>query len=562
MAVVLNQHVVDGHLLKWLTAAGLAWLEHNHEHVNQLNVFPVPDGDTGKNMLQTMRSAYAEIAVMQEGHVGIVGAAIARGALLGAHGNSGVILSQLWHGFAEVLRGSEFFDAALFARAVVNAVEAAYRAVTTPVEGTILTVAREAADSAARAVEQNGVTDLSELLELMVSAARGALERTPEMLPVLKKAGVVDSGGQGLLYILEGMLRLTRGQDVMSMNGSVGLVHDRHVSDALEPADERGYGYDVQFLMRGEGMDVAAVRAAIDAMGWSALVVGSSQLIKVHVHVHDPGEPLSYAVRLGAALEDVVVEDMQAQYQRYIAKRAAAETAEAYEQDSVLVSADEIAVIPVVSGAGMCRLFTCDLRAARVINGGQTMNPSTQDFLDAIAALPNERVILLPNNKNVVMAAQQAAALAKGRSVRVVPSLTLPQGISAMVAYSNVSSAADLDSAVRTMTEALEFVTSCEITTATRDVEFDGLVVRRGQYIGLLNGALAAAGDDLTALALDLLRQAGAEERELITLYYGDGLSRDNAETLVEHLTTHFSAQDFEIVQGDQPLYPYIISLE
>jgi len=559
MAVVLNQHVVDGHLLKWLTAAGLAWLEHNHEHVNRLNVFPVPDGDTGKNMLQTMRSAYAEIAVMQEGHVGIVGAAIAQGALLGARGNSGVILSQLWYGFAEALRGSEFFDAALFAHAVTNAVEAAYRAVTTPVEGTILTVAREAADSAARAVEENGITDLSELLEIMVSAARSALARTPEMLPVLKKAGVVDSGGQGLLYILEGMLRLTQGQDVMSMNGSIGLVHDHHLSDALEPADERGYGYDVQFLMRGEGMDVAAVRAAIDAMGWSTLVVGSSQLIKVHVHVHDPGEPLSYAVRLGAALEDVVVEDMQAQYQRYIAERATAET---HEQDNVLVGADEIAVIPVVSGAGMRRLFTRDLRAACVVNGGQTMNPSTQDFLDAIAALPNERVILLPNNKNVVMAAQQAAALAKGRSVRVVPSLTLPQGISAMVAYSNVSSAADLDSAVRTMTEALEFVTSCEVTTATRDVEFDGLVVRRGQYIGLLNGTLAAAGDDLTALVFDLLRQAGAGERELITLYYGDGLSRDSAETLVEHLTAHFSAQDFEIVQGDQPLYPYIISLE
>ena len=272
MAVVLNQHVVDGHLLKWLTAAGLAWLEHNHEHVNRLNVFPVPDGDTGKNMLQTMRSAYAEIAVMQEGHVGIVGAAIAQGALLGARGNSGVILSQLWYGFAEALRGSEFFDAALFAHAVTNAVEAAYRAVTTPVEGTILTVAREAADSAARAVGENGITDLSELLEIMVSAARSALARTPEMLPVLKKAGVVDSGGQGLLYILEGMLRLTQGQDVMSMNGSIGLVHDHHLSDALEPADERGYGYDVQFLMRGAGMDVAAVRAAIDAMGWSTPV--------------------------------------------------------------------------------------------------------------------------------------------------------------------------------------------------------------------------------------------------------------------------------------------------
>lgn len=562
MAVVLNQHVVDGYLFKWLTAAGLAWLERNCEHVNQLNVFPVPDGDTGRNMLQTMRSAYTEIAAMQEGHVGVVGTAIAQGALLGARGNSGVILSQLWYGFAETLRGHEFFDAALFARAVVNAVDAAYRAVTAPVEGTILTVAREAAEAAAKAVMQDGLTDLSALLEKMVSAASNALARTPDMLPVLKKAGVVDAGGQGLLYMLEGMLRLTRGQDVTSVNGAAGLTRDRQVSDTLEPADERGYGYDVQFLMRGEGLDVAAVRTAIEAMGWSALVVGSSQLIKVHVHVHDPGEPLSYAVRLGATLEDVVVEDMQAQYRQYMAERAAVALDESQEQDDSVVGADEIAVIPVVSGAGMCRLFTRELHAARVVSGGQTMNPSPQDFLDAIAALPNERVILLPNNKNVVLAAQQAAALAEGRTVRVVPSLTLPQGISAMVAYSNVSATADLDTVVRTMTEALEFVTSCEVTTATRDVEFDGLVVRRGQYIGLLNGTLAAASDDLTTLVLDLLRRAGAEERELITLYYGDGLCRDSAEALAKALSVHFSAQDVEIVQGDQPLYPYIISLE
>jgi DAK2 domain fusion protein YloV len=559
MSVVLNQHVVDGHLLKWLTAAGVAWLEHNHERVNQLNVFPVPDGDTGKNMLQTMRSAYAEIAVMQEPHVGIVGMAIAQGALLGARGNSGVILSQLWRGFADTLRGSEMFDALLFTHAVTNAVDAAYRAVTTPVEGTILTVAREAAAAAVRAVNEDKVTDLSEVLEIMVNAGSDALARTPDLLPVLKKAGVVDSGGQGLLYILEGMLRLTRGEDVLSMNGSSNPEHSRQPVADLEPDDERGYGYDVQFLMRGQGMDVSAVRAAIEAMGWSALVVGSSQLIKVHVHVHNPGQPLSYAIGLGVALEDVVVENMQAQYQQYMAERTAG--ALDITEDS-LVSADEIAIVPVVSGTGIRRLFTHDLRAARVVNGGQTMNPSTQDFLDIITSLPNERIILLPNNKNVLMAAQQAAALARDKAVRVVPSFTMPQGISAMVAYSSATAATDIDVLARSMTSALEFVTSCEVTIATRDVEFDGLTVRRGQYIGLLNGSLAAANDDLADLVRDLLVCAGAAERELVTLYYGDGLTRSRVETLVEQLAAEFSDQDFEIVQGDQPLYPYIISLE
>ena len=559
MAVVLNQHVVDGHLLKWLTAAGVAWLERNHERVNQLNVFPVPDGDTGKNMLQTMRSAYAEIAVMQEPHVGIVGMAIAQGALLGARGNSGVILSQLWHGFAETLRGCEMFDALVFTHAVTNAVDAAYRAVTAPVEGTILTVAREAAAAAVRAVDEDGVIDLTELLEIMVAAGGDALARTPDLLPVLKKAGVVDSGGQGLLYILEGMLRLTRGEDVLSLNGASKLEHSRQQAAELEPEDERGYGYDVQFLMRGEGLNVDAVRAAIDAMGWSTLVVGSSQLIKVHVHVHNPGEPLSYAISLGVALEDVVVENMQAQYQEYMAERTAG--ALDITEDS-LVSDDEIAIIPVVSGAGIRRLFMRDLRAARVVNGGQTMNPSTQDFLDVIASLTNNRIILLPNNKNVVMAAQQAAALARGKAVRVVPSFTIPQGISAMVAYSHVTAAADIDALTRSMTDALEFVVSCEVTIATRDVEFDGLHVKRGQYIGLFNGSLVAADDDIGALVRALLSAAGAEERELITFYYGDGLTRSRVETLVEQLKLDFSDQDFEIVQGDQPLHPYIISLE
>ncbi len=557
MTVNVDRRVCDGHRLKWMVAAGLAWLEQHHEKVDQLNVFPVPDGDTGKNMMLTMRSAYQEIAGMDEREVGIVGDAVAHGALMGARGNSGVILSQLWHGFAQTLRGHDVFDAPMFVRACQSAVQAAYQSVTTPVEGTILTVAREATEAVVRHSFDYGEQDLQKLLTIMVEAAELSLKATPELLPVLKKAGVVDSGGQGLVYVLEGMLRLLNGETVFQPTEDVPVTETQGWQAALEPEDAEGYGYDVQFLMHGQSMDVDQIRADIDAMGWSTLVVGNERLIKVHVHVHNPGQPLSYAIGLGASIDDVVVENMQDQYQHYVEERLARQfEGEADRQTS------EVAVIAVASGAGLRKIFENDFQAGHVISGGQTMNPSTQDFLAAIDALPNTKIVLLPNNKNVIMAAQQAASLARDKDVRVVPSRTLQQGISAMLAYSNAAQSDDVDEVVTAMQEALHFVKSVDVTTATRDVEMNGLQVRSGQYIGLLNGDLTTAGDDLYRVLSDTLAQALDENSELVTLYYGDNLDRTQAQALVNRLSEAFEDQVFELVQGDQPLYPFIISVE
>ncbi|MBL8133001.1 MAG: DAK2 domain-containing protein [Anaerolineae bacterium] len=541
-------------MLKRLFSAGVTWLEHNKERVNQLNVFPVPDGDTGTNMFLTMRSAYGAIAHMDDPHVGRLTHALAKGALMGSRGNSGTILSQLWQGVAEALDGEEQLNAELLAKATRIAVDKAYKAVEKPVEGTILTVSREMMETVQARYETT--PDLISLLRRMVSSGRIALSQTPEMLPILKKAGVVDSGGQGLIFIFEGMLRALCGRTLDSVQ-----VVDPTTSatalqeEALAPEDELGYGYDVQFLMRGSGLDAEAVRRALaDMGGWSTLVVGGSDLLKVHVHVHNPAEPLGYAIGLGAALDDIVVENMQRQYQDYLARRANAEPV-------VRTDVEGAAVIAVANGQGMQQVFY-ELGAAAVINGGQTMNPSTGDFLEIIRRLPNSAIVILPNNRNIILSAQQAAKETVGKSVKVVPSITMPQGISAMMEYSTFGPEEAGETVAAEMVGALGAVTTCEITTATRSVEFDGIPVRAGQRIGLIDDVLVSANDDLITLVIDLLRRAGASSRELATLYCGNDATIDDGQRLVETLKPHFDNLTFEIVAGGQSLYPYIIGLE
>lgn len=545
----------DGHLLKQLTLAGLSWLDTNQERVNQLNVFPVPDGDTGTNMFLTMRKACEPLVTLEEAHVGKVCKAIAAGALLGARGNSGVILSQWWRGLAEALEDHAQFDAPIFAVACQNAVERAYKAVVKPVEGTILTVTRQAMEAV---VEQARTeSDLSRLFDIKVGAAYDALKHTPDLLPVLKDAGVVDSGGQGWTYIIEGMLRQVRGESLTHTAIETSSPNPRKDwQDALVPDDKDGYGYDVQFLMHGKGMDVDAVRTAIDALGWSTLVVGDENLIKVHVHVHDPGVPISYAIKSGAALDDVVVENMQAQYQDYVVERTQREVGEA---GSVV---EGIAVVTVVPSVGLKTLFTQDLGAAYVIGGGQTMNPSTEDFLLAMKAIPNDEVILLPNNPNILLAAQQASGLISGKQVKVVASRTLPQGVAAMIEYGNERDSLTLPELSEAMTKALKHVITCEITTATRTVNLDGVDAVEGQYIGLIDDKLSVAGDNLLDVATDALRKAGADKHELITLYYGDTVTEDDAHEFSEALSAVFTKPEFQVVNGGQPLYPYIIGVE
>lgn len=550
-----ENQVVDGYLVKQLLGAGLTWLEQNKEKVNRLNVFPVPDGDTGTNMYLTMRHAYLEIATLEESHVGKLSAALAHGALKGARGNSGVILSQIFAGTAKALDGHARLTAPLLADACRMAVDAAYNAVDKPVEGTILTVSRQMMEAVLK--RQQEEHDLIALLKSMVFAGRAALRHTPELLPVLKKAGVVDSGGAGLIYIFEGMLRSLCGKALV-VDGDL-LVSDSAETwqDALVPEDELGYGYDVQFLMRGDNLNIDNVCTDINAMGWSTLVVGDNKLIKVHVHVHNPGDPLAYAINLGATLDDIVVENMQRQYEEYVEKRE-------QREDHVRLDISGVAVITVASGDGLRELFSQQLNAAHVISGGQTMNPSTGDFLNAINALPNTDIILLPNNKNVILAAQQAAANAVGKNVRVISSTTIPQGIATMFEYVNLCSQehCTLDEIVDAMSGVLGDVITCEITNATRDAEFDGVQVRAGQYIGLINDRLTISGDDITQVARDLLQTAGAKRSERITLYYGSDATEAQANRLADTLMLDFGRQEFEVVYGGQALYPYIISVE
>lgn len=550
--------ICDGYLLKDLAVGGVQWLERNKEQVNQLNVFPVPDGDTGTNMLLTMRGAFGQIADIEEPHVGRLSKAFADGALRHARGNSGVILSQIWAGVARALDGHELLDASSVADACVSAVDWAYRAVEKPVEGTILTVSRDIKDAVVQKTEKQH--DLVSILKTMVFAGRSSLRRTPDMLPLLKKAGVVDSGGQGLVFILEGMLRALCGKDISLVDVAVPILGQQVETwqEALVPEDEEGYGYDVQFLMHGRDMDVAKVRTDINAMGWSTLVVGDSNLIKVHVHVHNPAEPLNYAISSGADIDDVVVENMHRQYEQYVQARADRE-------GDVLTETEGVGVITVATGKGMKRLFAQELGAAYVITGGQTMNPSTGDFLAAIDKIPNNDIILLPNNKNVLLSARQAAEQEQHKQVRVVPSATVPQGIAAMFEYvnaANMEPPATLDDTTEMMTETLSQVVTGEITRATRDVEIDGLEVRAGQFIGLIDDVLKVAGNDLTQVARDLLRMADASRFERVTLYYGEGIGESDARAMVAILADSFPDLEFEVISGGQPLYPYIISIE
>ncbi len=549
-----DNSTVDGHLLKPLFGSALAWLEMNKDRVNGLNVFPVPDGDTGTNMWLTMRHAYNEIASVEEPHVGRLSRAIAEGALRGARGNSGVILSQLWAGVADALDGHETLTAPLLAEASRAAVDKAYKSVEKPVEGTILTVSRQIMESVTE--RYTATPDLVALLRRMVFAGRTSLRHTPDLLPVLKKAGVVDSGGQGLVLIFEGMLFALCGRNLVAEAAAHAYtVPTTTWQDTLAPEDEEGYGYDVQFLMRGANLSVDRVKHALAEMGgWSTLVVGDPRLIKVHVHLHDPGQALSYAVSAGASIDDVVVENMQEQYEHQVETRL-------HPKKEVRTDVQGAAVIAVASGVGMHQVFE-GFGAAYVIDGGQTMNPSTGDFLEIIDALPNTEIILLPNNKNILLAARQAAEAAKGKHVAVVSSTTLPQGISAVLEYSNFTPDDPFETIVEAMTAILPSVITLEITTATRSVDLEGVSVRQGQWIGLMNDVLVAASDDIAALARELLEKAQADNFERITLYYGGEVDEAHASALAASLQAHFSAQDFELVSGGQALYPYIISVE
>lgn len=547
-----GQYVCNGQEFKKLVAAGLAWLEHNYEEVNALNVFPVPDGDTGTNMMLTMRSAYKEIADSEETHAGQVAKKVYNGALMGARGNSGVILSQLWRGFARGIEDSETLAADSVLAGIQEAVRMAYQAVQEPVEGTMLTVAREAGEEAAEVVKTT--TDLPTMLGRVVERCHLSVQRTPQLLPVLAEAGVVDSGGQGLTVILEGMLRHLRGE---SLEVAEGIRAAEALHSELTPDDEEGYGYDVQFLIKGENMDVTAIRQHIESIGWSTLVVGDEDLIKVHVHVHNPGDVVGYGAAQGVLL-DVVVENMQEQYQQFVQERGGFGQQGEKAIEPPTVEEGTIAAVTVAPGDGLTRIFY-SLGAAKVISGGQTMNPSTKDILEAINSLPTDKVVILPNNKNIFMAAEQAAQAANGKDVRVVPTRTVPQGISALLALDPYG---EMDSIISMMEDSSTMVETGEVTTSTRNTKVDGIKVKEGQIIGLHNDRLTIAGSDVNSVTLKLLEDMNTEDMELITLYYGIDIDEGEAHTLAEHLAEIYPDHEVELREGGQPHYFYILSVE
>ena len=536
---------IDGQALKRLFSAGVDSLSKNVELINRLNVFPVPDGDTGINMFHTLERAYEEIAGENSDNVSLIADRFAHGALMGARGNSGTILSQLLKGFADGLNHTRTLTPSLLRGACQAAVKQAYASVSEPTEGTILTVAREATESLP--LSDSGNASLKQMLELMTTAARASLENTPNLLPLLKDSGVVDAGGMGLVCFLQGMHGDRSAMPVAGAEGAVNI----HPA----PAGAGSYGYDVQFLLIGEDLDIVHVRRDLEELGWSVIVVGDEQTIKVHIHVDNPANPLDYAIKSGAAIDDVVVENMELQYQRV----AVGQQIKGASRDK---DSSEVSVVAVVEGDGLHAVFH-DLNCTAVINGGAGRNPATEDFINAINQMPSEQVIILPNDRNIVLAAQQAAEFIVDRQVQVVPTKTVMQGISAMLAFGDATdSNADLETMVAQMSTASAETTSIEITRASRETKFRELEIKQNDFIALVDDMICAASTDIEAVMLDSFAKLDVRNLELATIYYGAGVSEIDSIQLIQRLTKSIEGLEFETVYGGQSLYPFLISVE
>lgn len=547
--------VFDGQDLKKAMMGGAAWLAEHRDVINALNVFPVPDGDTGSNMSATMQAAIRAIESSEETSAGVVAAKLSHGALLGARGNSGVILSQILRGVAQGLDKKQTFTASDLAAAMQAAQQLAYRAVLKPVEGTILTVVRETAE-AARASAERG-DDLVTLVQEMVMAARQSVASTPDLLPTLKQAGVVDSGGQGFCTILEGIWRYVRGEATQNVTPQeAARMFPAHASKSDVKKGrvqiEEEFGYEVVFLLHGEHLDVEGIRQTIvDMGGVSTVVAGDEKMLKVHTHTEWPGKILDYGVSIGSLL-DINIENLQEQSLNY-----AAESKAEHAQDDMQPLTQQIATVAVVSGSGFEKVFQ-GLGVSSIVPGGQTMNPSTEELLAAVQAVPARQVILLPNNSNVILSAHQVPGLCD-KEIYIVPTDTMPQGIAALIRF---NFAADFETNCKAMTEAATTIHTAEITTAVRSVQIGGVRVREGDYIGLVDGNLTIAGPDMQRVIRETLQHMDIQRFEIVTLYYGEGVSAKEAEETARRIKQLYSQLEIEVVEGGQPHYAYILSAE
>lgn len=548
---MIQIQAIDGVLLRDMVVAGAALLEKNREAVDALNVFPVPDGDTGTNMSMTMMSATREISSRDFVNAGEAAEALAKGALKGARGNSGVITSQLYRGFARALEGVDKITPPLFARALKSGADTAYKAVMKPKEGTILTVARVIAEEAMKQAAQSP-DDFDALFDVILASGDAILRRTQEMLPALKQAGVVDAGGRGLLLIYTGYAAVLRGETVeetavdFAAGGSEAFEDDH---DALENIE---FAYCTEFLVQylkptaTEG-DIDSFRRRLNRIGDCVLVVGDLSLVKVHVHTNNPGKALQYGLELGE-LVNLKIENMVEQRRERQAKMEKAKAAEPPK---------DYGMVAVSLGEGFSQIFT-DLCVDCIVDGGQTMNPSTEDLLEAVNRVNAKCVFIFPNNGNVILAAQQAAEMAE-KEVHVIPTKNVAMGIAAAVAFQPEMTAQEN---AKRMDEAAQRVKTGTVTYAVRDTEYENLHIKQGDIIGLHNGKIEFADASVPTVCMELMKAIVTDEDELITVYYGKDTQEADAQALTDAIARAYPNCDVEVHQGGQPLYYYLISVE
>ncbi len=541
---------INGHDFYNMVVNASNRLLEESDFVNALNVFPVPDGDTGTNMSMTFKAAVKEIENLNSESIGETSKKLAKGALMGARGNSGVILSQILRGISKGLEGKTSVDSAELANAFVEGSKAAYKAVMKPTEGTILSVIRAASEGAIKSDK----TDIVELLNEVVKEAKVMLDRTPDLLPALKKAKVVDSGGMGLYIILQGMHDVLKDdikaeiKDIVA-NGSTGTN-----AQGTEEIDIK-FGYCTEFIILGDASKAKAFQDEIEPLGDSMIVVGYDDVIKVHIHTNDPGLVLSKAVTVGE-LSKIKIDNMREEHRELLTSKEEQEAAKQVEAE-VAAEKKKYAFISVAMGEGITHVLK-DLGVDYVIEGGQTMNPSTQDMMECISKLNADHIFILPNNKNIIMAATQASEISE-KDVRVIPTKSIPQGITCITMF---NAEHEVDENEAALMEALELVKTGSVTYAVRDTEMDGIEIKEGNMLGLVEGKINKVGNDYFEVAEEVLESMVDEDSELITIFYGKDVDESKIEEFTEKLEEKYEDCDVQFYKGDQPLYYFIMAVE
>ena len=562
----MDSNTIDAGLMARMFLAGAKNLESKKEWINELNVFPVPDGDTGTNMTMTIMAAAREVSALYDmGDIDMISLckAISSGSLRGARGNSGVILSQLFRGFTKGVKECQEITVPVLATAFEKAVETAYKAVMKPKEGTILTVAKGGAVKA-RELADAGVEDLSEFLGQVIAYADEVLAKTPDMLPVLKQAGVVDSGGQGLMQVLKGAydaylgkeIDLTVDKTAVSFGGAAGTSNFEAQANA-----EIKFGYCTEFIiMLNKVFNIKTemdFKAYLESIGDSIVVVADEDVVKVHVHTNDPGLAIQKALKYGA-LSNMKIDNMRLEHQEKLFKMSKQEEKAAKEEDDLPGPKKDVGFIAVSVGEGIAGIFK-GLGVDYIIEGGQTMNPSTEDMLNAIDKVNADTIFILPNNKNIILAANQAQSLVKDKKIVVIPTRTVPQGITAVINYVPGLSAEENE---ETMLAEMQAVATGQVTYAVRDTNIDGQEIRQGDFMGLGDHGILSVGTAISSVAMSMVEAMMSEEKELISVYYGEEITKEDAEMLQSQIAEKYPACDIELQYGGQPIYYYIISAE